>query len=220
MPLPVFLQKAKSQNAPIIFAEEKITITNPRFENGKLFFKANEISYETDLGGYYQRNNMATVLACTEPLQQAGFQISDTHIYEALKDIKQLTGLQGRWQVLSQNPLTVCDTGHNAAGISYVLEQIKATQKNKLHFVFGVVKDKDVSKILAMLPKDAEYYFCQANLPRALPANELKTLANAAGLSGTAFENVAQALSAAQKKAGKDDMIFIGGSTFVVAEII
>lgn len=218
--LPVFLQKAKEKNAPIIFAEEKTPITNSRFENGNMLFEANGIPFETDLGGYYQQKNMATVLGCIEPLQQAGFRINKNHIREALKSIKVKTGLQGRWQILSQNPITVCDTAHNEAGLSYVLEQIKNIKKNKLHVVFGVVRDKDVSKILAMLPKDAKYYFCQANLPRALPASELQNLANSIGLSGMAFESVAEALSVAQKKANKDDMIFIGGSTFVVAEII
>ena len=130
------------------------------------------------------------------------------------------TKLLGRWQTLSTSPLTIADTGHNEAGIQEVLQQLKTVPYKKLHFVMGVVKDKDPALVLKLLPKDASYYFCKANIPRALDENELLDIAIGIGLKGTAYPNVTEALKAARSNASENDLVFVGGSTFVVAEAL
>jgi dihydrofolate synthase/folylpolyglutamate synthase len=152
-------------------------------------------------------------------LRNQGFHISEEHIRQGLANTTTLTGLKGRWQKLGEHPLVICDTGHNEAGIREVLTQIEKQTFEKLHFVLGMVKDKDIQKVLAQLPKDAQYYFCQASIPRAMAAEELKEKATAVGLKGEIVKEVNQAIRAAKQNATDKDMIFIGGSTFVVAEV-
>ena len=130
-----------------------------------------------------------------------------------------LTGLRGRWSIIGRRPLVVCDTGHNAAGLQLVVAQLRRLPHQRLHLVIGTVNDKDVPAMLALLPAEGIYYFCAANIPRALPAVELAALAAAGGLVGQAYESVAAAVAAARAAAGPDDAVFIGGSTFVVAEV-
>lgn len=173
-----------------------------------------------DLTGSYQVKNLATVLSSVEQLRLQGFLISEEHVKAALKRVSKLTGLMGRWQTLSTSPLIICDTGHNADGIKEVLDNIAATPYENLHMVIGMVKDKDISKMLQLLPKDAEYYFCQPDIPRAKRAEELKAEALAAGLTGRSYPSVSKALESAKNAAGTNDLVFVGGSTFVVAEII
>ncbi len=173
-----------------------------------------------DLTGSYQLKNIKTVLSAVNELRAQGFVITDEHIKTALRQVKTLTGLHGRWEVLSKQPLTICDTGHNPDGIQEVLKNIAAVQYNQLHFVIGMVNDKDSSKVLAMLPKDAVYYFCRPDIPRGLEAQSLKLKAEGFGLAGEAYTSVKKALSAAQKNANKNDLVFVGGSTFVVAEVV
>ncbi len=175
---------------------------------------------ELDLTGSYQLKNLATVLSTVIKLKKTGFTISDDHVKGALKQVKKLTGLMGRWQILKHKPLVICDTGHNEDGIREVLKNIELQSFYKLHMVIGMVKDKDVSKVLSMLPRDAVYYFCHADIPRAKPADELRQDALSFGLRGDSFESVAAALQEAEKNALENDLIFVGGSTFVVAEII
>ncbi|MBS1543873.1 MAG: bifunctional folylpolyglutamate synthase/dihydrofolate synthase, partial [Bacteroidetes bacterium] len=148
-----------------------------------------------------------------------GLHIDDAAIMEGVKNVVPLTGLKGRWQTLRERPLTICDTGHNPAGIREVVEQIRHTPHRHLHFVMGAVNDKDLSEIFKLLPKDADYYFCQAKIPRAMDANKLYRLATEAGLKGKVIHDVNNALNAAIKAAGNDDLVFVGGSTFVVAEL-
>lgn len=200
---PVFIEKAKQLNAPIQFADEGLIQ-----------------EYESDLKGAYQQKNKKTVLATIQILQQLGWKIAENHIKQGLLNVVKNTGLMGRWQVLSKQPFTVCDTGHNEAGIKLILAQINQQSYEKLHFVLGVVNDKDIANILQLLPKNATYYFCQAKIPRALEVSILAEKATAVGLSGTAFPTVEAAYQAAQKNATAQDMIFIGGSTFVVAEVV
>ncbi|HTD39711.1 MAG TPA: hypothetical protein VK671_03755, partial [Mucilaginibacter sp.] len=138
----------------------------------------------------------------------------------ALSQVKKLTGLHGRWEILSHHPLTICDTGHNPEGITEVLKNIERTPYENLHFVMGVVNDKDISKILAMLPKHATYYFCKPDIPRGLEAESLKEKAESFGLHGEIYVSVKAALQTAQSHADKNDLVFIGGSTFVVAEVV
>lgn len=199
----VFIEKANQLNAPIQFADE-----------GSIQ------EYESDLKGIYQQQNKKTVVATINVLQQLGWKIAENHIKKGLLNVVKTTGLMGRWQVLNKQPLTVCDTGHNEAGITLILAQLAQQQFKKLHFVLGVVNDKDITNILQLLPKHATYYFCQAKIPRALDVSVLAEKASAVGLSGTAFPTVELAYQAAKKNASTDDMIFIGGSTFVVAEVV
>ncbi len=226
---PLFVQKAKEENAPILFADTHFKvdhiITSNKIKpflvfnvyyNDILFYK----NLHLDLIGNYQLKNIAGVLQTVEVLKTKGFSIRKEDIESALKNIKKRTGLLGRWHILNKQPLTICDTGHNIDGIRQVVNQINTTPHKRLHFVLGVVKDKDVSEIFNLLPKDASYYFCKADLPRSLDQNELKRIALEHGLKGKPYPSVAKALHAAQQKATNQDLIFIGGSTFVVAEVL
>ncbi|WP_449438309.1 glutamate ligase domain-containing protein [Pedobacter steynii] len=172
-----------------------------------------------DLTGTYQLKNILTVIQAVETLKTLGFKIHNDALYSALKNVKDLTGLMGRWQILSKNPLIVSDTGHNIAGITEVVQNINTTPHNKLHVVIGMVKDKDINGVLNLLPPTALYYFCQPQLERALSAQELATEAEKHGLKGSVFTTVELAINAAKENANADDLIYIGGSTFVVAEI-
>lgn len=184
--------------------------------NGSIKFK----DLESALSGQYQEKNIKTVIAAIELLKQKKFIIKEENIRRGIKHVVKNTGLLGRWQTLSNTPLTIADTGHNEAGIKEILEQISKTTHEHLHFVIGMVNDKDITTILKMLPKNATYYFCKANIPRALPAQELKQQAEKEGLHGELFSTVKDALSAAQLNAGINDLVFVGGSTFTVAEVV
>jgi len=173
-----------------------------------------------DLTGTYQLKNLATVLSSVEQLHKQGLKITDVHIQTALKKVQKLTGLKGRWQTLSNNPLVICDTGHNQDGIREVLKNIEITPHKKLHIVIGMLKDKDIHKILALLPKDAIYYFCNPDMQRAKQAEELLNEAQAFGLQGKSYTTVKDALQAARSNAKAKDLVFVGGSTFVVAEAL
>ncbi|AZI28092.1 bifunctional folylpolyglutamate synthase/dihydrofolate synthase [Pedobacter sp. G11] len=223
----VFTAKAKEMNAPILFADAILTAQNFKIRNAKLslaVYQDDQIKYENlicDLTGTYQHKNILTVLQSIAVLNTTKtFQVSNDSIYAGLKQVKKLTGLQGRWQTLSKNPLVICDTGHNEAGIAEVIKNIAQTPFEKLHIVFGMVKDKDISKVLSMMPKNATYYFCKPDLERALDANELKNQAKAFKLYGKSYPSVVDAKENAMKLAKENDLIFIGGSTFVVAEAI
>jgi dihydrofolate synthase/folylpolyglutamate synthase len=161
-----------------------------------------------------------TVIESVKLLNQRGFSIPDAAVFSALENTVELTGLQGRWQTISEHPLVICDTGHNIAGIQEVLENISVTQYDQLHIVIGMLKDKDVTSVLKLLPTTAKYYFCQPDLERAMPASELAEKASEVHLYGQVYENVNSALTAAKNKANSEDLIFIGGSTFIVAEVL
>jgi dihydrofolate synthase/folylpolyglutamate synthase len=171
------------------------------------------------LKGNYQQKNLPGVLAAVLALKERGYAIDDSAVYQGIRQVTQLTGLKGRWQVLRERPLTICDTGHNTAGIREVVSQLQQTPHQQLHMVMGMVNDKDISDILKLLPADAVYYFCQADLPRALDADLLVREAGALGLKGQVIRDVNAAVKRATESAGPDDLIFIGGSTFVVAEV-
>ncbi|MEQ9287060.1 MAG: folylpolyglutamate synthase/dihydrofolate synthase family protein [Cyclobacteriaceae bacterium] len=176
-------------------------------------------SLDIALKGQYFLKNIPPVLAVASELGQAGFQINEGHLRMGLKNINANTGLKGRWQELSQNPLIICDIGHNEDGIREVVQQLKRKKYKQLHVVFGTVSDKSIDNILSLLIKEAKYYFCAAKVPRALPADALYNSALRYGLHGEVFSSVNAAICEAQKNAGPNDLIFIGGSTFVVAEI-
>ncbi|HEY0895053.1 MAG TPA: Mur ligase family protein, partial [Sphingobacteriaceae bacterium] len=173
-----------------------------------------------DLTGRYQVKNIRTVLSAVQVLRRTGFAISDAHLSAALKQVKELTGLSGRWHTISLNPLVICDTGHNADGIREVMENIRNTPYRELHMVIGMVKDKDIGKVLELLPREATYYFCQPNVERGKPAAELAAEAGSAGLRGNSYPSVPDALRAAKAAASPRDLVFVGGSTFVVAEVV
>lgn len=225
----VFLEKAKEKNTSVVFADENykaINISHKNKEKASLSMdieKNGGIVYEgleSQLLGLYQQKNILTVLSTLEILNKKGFHISEMMMREGIKNVVSNTGLLGRWQILSTQPLIIADTGHNEAGIKEVLAQIKNTTYDHLHFVLGMVNDKDISTILNLLPKDASYYFCKASIPRALDENKLALQAREVGLSGQAYKYVATALASAKAKAQKNDLIFIGGSTFTVADAL
>jgi len=215
----VFTEKAAKENSPIIFASDDYRLFT--MGNGQFAFShyEEEIAYQLQLKGDYQQMNLAGVLATVEALKKKGFKISQESISEGLRNTITLTQLKGRWQKLGDRPLVVCDTGHNEAGIKEVLKQINKEKFKDLHIVWGMVNDKDPGRVLALLPKNAHYYFCQAKIPRAMNAGELREKAKAFGLLGEVIEDINQAIDHARKNCSPDDMIFIGGSTFVVAEI-
>jgi dihydrofolate synthase/folylpolyglutamate synthase len=172
-----------------------------------------------DLKGLYQEKNIATVLASVERLQQQGWSIEQEHIEKALSQVQQLTGFAGRWMNLGENPRILADTAHNQNGLTLVLHQLSRMEYTRLHMVIGVVQDKDLPKILPLFPKNAKYYFCKSSIPRALDENQLRETASLFGLEGAAFKDVATALEAAKNAAQSTDLIFVGGSTFTVADI-
>ncbi|SEO86276.1 dihydrofolate synthase / folylpolyglutamate synthase [Mucilaginibacter gossypiicola] len=230
----VFIDKAAQLNSKIRFASEEWITEKVKGERRKA--KGNtellEIQIQSmdsglktydlalDLPGTYQLKNIKTVLSAVDELREQGFDIADDHIQTALAQVKTLTGLHGRWETLSQNPLTICDTGHNPDGIEEVMKNIAAVKYNHLHMVIGMVNDKDTGKVLPMFPKEATYYFCKPDIPRGLDAETMKTQAQAHGLTGEAYPSVKEALLSAQKNAGNSDLVFVGGSTFVVAEVV
>ena len=227
---PVFEQKAEQQHAPLTFASERWDIEVKDKSDKYLTLDATPkpatdnrqpaTEYKLDLTGSYQLKNVKTVLTAVAELRKQGFEITDIHVRTALKNVQGITGLQGRWQTLSTNPLTICDTGHNPEGIQEVLKNIASVKYKHLHFVIGVVNDKDVSKILKMLPQEATYYFCRPDIPRGLDAASLQTQALEASLKGSIYPSVKDALAAAQSAAKDGDLVFVGGSTFVVAEVV
>lgn len=221
----IFTQKADAFHSPLTFASDHLFVQLISKNAEKQFFKISRESkvefekLEISLVGNYQKVNVCTVLEAVHQLQKKGWNISKENIIDGLKDVQNSTGLLGRWQTISHNPLLICDVGHNKAGIKFILEQLNEYHFDKLRIVFGVVNDKDISGILELLPKSAIYYFCQANIPRAHDANELKKLASSYGLIGETFPSVRSAIERAKLDSSKNDLIFVGGSTFVVAEI-
>ncbi|REG90319.1 bifunctional folylpolyglutamate synthase/dihydrofolate synthase [Algoriphagus antarcticus] len=181
----------------------------------------NENTFDLTFGlnGNYQRYNLLGILESVAQMRQLGWDLPDESVSEGLKNVIELTGLKGRWQTLSDNPTVICDTGHNEAGFREVLSQLETYTFAKLWLVLGMVQDKDISKVLSMLPKKANYVFCEAKLPRALPADQLAEKALSFGLTGEIVPDINEALAFARKNATEDDLIFVGGSTFVVAEI-
>lgn len=226
----VFEQKAQQEGSPLLFATTRYAVqlaagAAPAADPGTQLVDVLRggqpylQSVELGLLGDYQRLNLPGVLATLDELRAQGFEISEAALRQGLREVTRLTGLRGRWSILGRRPLVVADTGHNEAGLQQVLAQLARLAYRQLHLVIGTVNDKDVAKVLALLPRAATYYFCQADIPRALPAAELAALAQAAGLVGEVYGPVPAAVAAARAAAGPDDVVFIGGSTFVVAEV-
>lgn len=214
-------------NIPVIIGETQPE-TTAVFQNlanknsSKILFADKEINsgYKSDLIGSYQIKNIKTVVQTIEELREKGYKITENHLKKGLLNVVKNTGLNGRWQQLQNQPKVVCDTGHNREGLTYVMNQLSNEEFESLHIVFGVVNDKDLNGIMDLLPKNATYYFCKPDLPRGLDALLLKDFFKDNGLFGKAYESVNEAYKAALLNANSNDFIFIGGSTFVVAEII
>jgi dihydrofolate synthase / folylpolyglutamate synthase len=205
----VFLRKAKEMHSEIFFADQLVPCK---------FIQ--ELADEIPLKGFYQKKNIATSYQAIRLLIVSGFRITEENIHHGYKNVIRQTGLQGRWQLIPGQPRTICDVGHNEAGIRYILEQLKTEKFKRLHWVFGLVNDKDSSSILQLLPESTTYYFCKANIPRGLDAAELREKASLFGLKGEVYNSVDEAFQAAKNAAGDQDLVFVGGSTFIVAEVI
>ncbi|NUM31928.1 MAG: bifunctional folylpolyglutamate synthase/dihydrofolate synthase [Bacteroidetes bacterium] len=202
----IFKEKAMENSSEIFFADKNINFKN--------------LKISSDLKGDYQKKNMNTVWQCIEILKQKGYKLNDSKNIYAIKNIKKLTGLRGRWEIISKKPLTICDTAHNEAGLRLVINQLLKMEFDKLHIVFGVVNDKETFKYWGFLPKNAIYYFCKPEIPRGRDSHSLYDEAKRNGIIGKTFENTVNAANHAIEVAGKNDVIFIGGSTFTVADYL
>lgn len=201
--VPIFNKIAKQKDAKIVYADT-----------------TNTINFKSDMIGMYQKKNIKTAYQTILTLRERGFNVTDTHIKVGLLNVNKNTGLLGRWQILEESPKVVCDTAHNREGLTLVIRQLQLQVFNKLHIIFGVVNDKDLNLISDLLPKKATYYFCKPNIPRGKDATVLKDELSKFDLNGNAYSSVKEAYNMALHCATKEDFIFIGGSTFVVAEII
>ena len=223
----IFKGVAQELSAPLFFADQYLDAGTGLFSaEGEQVFtvrKGGEVVYsnlKVDLLGSYQSKNLVTVLTAVEQLRNLGWIISEGAVRRGLSKVCQNTGLMGRWQVIGANPRIICDTGHNEGGIREVVAQIHQTPYKKLHFIIGMVNDKDIAGVLNLLPREATYYFTKASIPRALDEKQLLKMAAFFKLEGSSYATVSDALEAARLNAAAEDLIFVGGSTFVVAEAI
>jgi len=223
---PVFEAKAKEMEAPIIFAEDAPEVVSAHImPNGGMLYTTKHLGdLEGDLGGIYQQKNLNTVLFALKQIALQGYlsplQDDFFELKNGLKNVITHTGLMGRWQQIQDNPQVVCDTGHNVGGWEYISQQLALVKNKQMHIVFGMVNDKDVKGVLKLLPTDASYYFTQANSKRALQSQTLQAMAMELGLKGKCYPAVREAYKAAMKAAGKDDFIFVGGSSYVVGDFL
>jgi dihydrofolate synthase/folylpolyglutamate synthase len=217
----VFLQKSITEKAPIYFAEDENKIQFIGYDKNQMIVQSQHLGLlEIGLNGKYQLKNLATVLSAISQINNLGYNIDRNSIQKGLSTVVELTGLQGRWQIIQSAPFIILDTAHNVAGVKEIIEQLQTVVYHQLHIVFGMVNDKDVSKVLALLPTNALYYFTQASIQRALPSNELALQSKKYGLIGKAYKNIDDAIKDAKNAAKDDDCIFIGGSNFVVGEAL
>lgn len=219
----VFEKKAKETKSKISFASDNYSAKLISFHDSfskYMLTKNEEFTLNFGLSGIYQERNIATVLESVDQLRKCGFIISDNALQSGLKNIVQNTGLRGRWEILNDKPLTICDTGHNREGLEYVLAQLESLKYKTLRIIVGFVNDKNVDSVLPLFPKNAEYYFTRASIPRAMDENILKEKAKMFGLKGEVYSNVNSAYTSAVNNSDEKDLIFIGGSTFIVADLL
>jgi dihydrofolate synthase / folylpolyglutamate synthase len=222
---PVFEKVAAAKQSPLSLATRRFRAIEWTWEKHLLAVEVAEQNktdhhrYHLDLTGVYQVKNLITVLECCYQLRLLGWKLQEDQIRKALEQVKKITGLHGRWEIIQEHPLVVLDVGHNEAGIRQILEQIEVTDHHALHIVLGMVKDKEINRVLALLPRTARYYFTQAQIPRAIDATELMHLAGSFELKGHWYANVNHALNAAKQTAGKGDLIVVMGSIFLVGEV-
>jgi dihydrofolate synthase / folylpolyglutamate synthase len=221
----VFLQVADEKGSPLSFASQKRFPGEWRTEKNLLLVQLTEVhnntkkNFELDLPGLYQLKNLVTVAEVISILNQKGYHIPDAAMQSGLKQVKSLTGFHGRWDMLHENPLVVTDVGHNEQGMKAIAKQLENTSHEDLHIVIGLVKDKEIEKILQQLPPSAQYYFTRAQIPRALPETELANRAEAMGLKGRSYSRLKEALQAAVSNARPKDLVLVCGSVFLVAEV-
>ncbi len=230
--MPVFIQKAKDENSPIIFADQKYKCyfkealeTLVRFEIYNEHTQTYEFKGESDLLGFYQKKNIVTSYCTLQFLKNIGLKIRDEQLKKGFKNVKRNTGFIGRWQIIQNKPLIICDTAHNEAGMNYVIDQLTSYHYANLHLILAFSADKDVHKILLLFKnklsgKNIKYYFTQSSVIRALLAEELFSKALKMGLEGVMYNNIKEAFENVKKKAGKNDIIFIGGSIFIVGDFM
>lgn len=218
----VFEDKAAEVEAPIVFAEdENLMISHLKTASGWLFDMKYYMHLRGELSGYAQIKNAVTVVASIRELMKIGYTIPSKAVYSGFAYVSELTGLMGRWQVIQElNPKIVCDTGHNVAGIKYIVEQLESERYKTLHIVLGMVDDKDISTVLSLLPRKAVFYFTRANIPRAMNERQLQQMGQKYGLTGYSYPTVKEAIQAAKDWARPNDFIFIGGSNFVIADAL
>jgi dihydrofolate synthase/folylpolyglutamate synthase len=223
----IFKRVAEKGGSEIYFADQEFTVPYAMLDvdgNQVMTVEKNGATLYTgvkmDLTGFYQQQNLPPVLKAVELMQNRGWTILQQHVFEGLAMTAKLTGLRGRWQVIGANPKIVCDTAHNFDGILQIAKQIEQTPFKNLHIVFGMVNDKEPDKVLSILPRNARFYFTKANIPRALNESILANAARRFGLEGECYSSVFEAFTAAKENAGIHDFIYVGGSTFVVAEIL
>lgn len=221
----VFARVAREQAAPLVFAEDHYRVESTEDSPAGLRLRVADLrrgksaTLTSSLRGWYQAPNIVGLLATVDQLRTRGWAISADHVTIGLANVQSLTGLRGRWQVLHDRPLCIADTGHNPAAWREIIRQLRTYAAARYHFVLGVVQGKDLTELLRVLPKNGIYYFCQASVPRALPAATLAAEAQAASLTGEVIENVPRAYERARAQAQPDDLVFVGGSSFVVAEL-
>jgi len=222
---PVFQAKALSENSQIIFAEDRFSMEDAGYENGKKKIRVTDVRTQTksefrlSLGGNYQQKNLAGILASVEILQKIGFPVTHQALLGGLEKVKENTGLRGRWDVLQREPLLICDTAHNEDGVKEVMAQLQNLSYQNLWMVWGMVNDKDHGKVISLLPEDARYIACQPDIPRALSSGEMQKMLTESGRHSIEISGVENAISHCLKLARKDDVIFVGGSTFTVASV-
>ena len=227
----IFEAVARETKAPIVFAEDNPEVTSAQLiDNGMQYQTAHYGTIQGELMGLYQEKNANTILTAVRLLEEMGYmyrfsdnfksEVKGKEIAEGFMTVCETTGLKGRWQVLSKEPLVICDTGHNVGGWEYLSQQIAQVKCKKKHIVFGMVEDKDMEGVMALLPKDATYYFAKADNKRAVSETVLKFIGEQQGLTGEGYPTVAEAYHAAKKAAETDDFVFIGGSTYVVADLL
>lgn len=216
----VFEDKSAEVGAPIVFVQDEPAVrTSTRKEDFIEYYTTRYGKLESELVGECQKHNANTILKAVD-LLSGKFNIDNAAVGRAFRNVCSLTGLMGRWMKIGDNPRVVCDTGHNEGGIKYIVKQLKEEKYNVLRIVIGFVSDKDVSHIINLLPSNAKYYFTQAQIPRAMDSETLRDMAVVAGLNGESFPSVEAAFNAAMSEAKADDMIYVGGSTFVVADFL
>lgn len=219
---PVFQSKANEVNSVIVFAEDNaiVTSSSPIVDGGRRYNLSNNSTLVGELSGDYQERNMNTILCACNILKQMNIIKNDDIIAKGLTNICKNTGLLGRWQTIQNNPTVVCDTGHNIGGWNYLAPQIKRQQCNQLRIVFGMVDDKDINSVMFLLPKNAIYYWTQAESKRAIKAERVAEIANKHDLRGEIFDNVEVAYTKALQDSNKDDFVFVGGSSYIVADLL
>lgn len=222
---PVFEKIAAEKNAPLVYAEDEFTVKEYQLSPTLLHLQVWDVglhkscSYSLDLPGLYQLKNFCTVLTAVKVLSEHGWNITENHICTAAATVKKLTGLQGRWEIVRQKPDVILEVAHNEDGMRNMVQQLKRLSYNQLHLVFGMVKDKEVDAVLRLLPREANYYFTQAQIPRALDAETLRQKAAQQQLTGLTYHNVNEALEAALQKAAPEDIVVVCGSVFLVGEV-